>query len=213
MTDLFEIVEGKVIVTTSTGWRVECLPFGDDLMRAGTALAMPDKPEPPTYLLGNPDEDDRQIRVPYTDESINDSSVSAEDTEAWGRYVIARDEYNREVAAIQRQQALMRGRVLVYKATRVLDLPDLKAWAAERENFYGIPTPTDEREALFQFYVSEVSKTSEDSLALMSGVMKATGATEEVLDAFEANFRDSLGPQPGQDAQGDTEGTQEAKAA
>jgi len=207
MSELFEIVNGKVIVTTSTGWRVECLPFGDDLMRAGTALALPDKPQPPTYLLGNPEEDDRQIRVPYTDTSINDSSVPAEDTEAWVEYVVKRNAWQAEVASVQAQQSLMRSRVMVYRATRVLDMPDLKAWAETRENFYGIPTPTDERDILFQFFTGEVAKTQDDILALMAGIMKATGATEEVLDSFEANFRDSLGPQQREDAQGHSEGT------
>ena len=56
MSELFKVVDGRVIVTTSTGWRVECLPYGDDLMRAGTALVLPEKPDPPTYLMGEPDE-------------------------------------------------------------------------------------------------------------------------------------------------------------
>ena len=87
MPKLFEIVDGKVIVTTSTGARVECLPYGDDLMRAGTALTLPDKPQAPTYVLGEPEEGERQIRVPYTATSIDDSSTPPEDTEAWGKYV------------------------------------------------------------------------------------------------------------------------------
>lgn len=204
---LFEIVDGKVIVTTATGWRVECLPYGDDLMRAGTALVLPDAPEPPTYVLGQPEEGERQIRVPYTDTSIEDENTPAEDTEAWGEYLPLRAAYEQEVAAIQEQKFLMRARVMVHKATKILDLPDLHAWAKEQEEFYGIPTPGDDREILSQFFTTEVAKIPDDVMRLMAGILRATGATEEALDQFEDNFRVALGNAQGEDAQADTEGT------
>jgi len=207
---LFEVVEGKVIVTTSTGWRVECLPYGDDFMRAGSALALPEKPEPPTYRMGEPEEGEREIWVPYTEASIADKDTPEEDRAAWAEYIPKRDAYLAEVAAVQYQQELMRGRVLVYRATRVLDLPDLREWARMRNEFYGIPTPGDERELLFQFFTAEVSKTAEDALKLLSGVLRATGISEEVLDRVEGNFRDTMGRTGGQDAQADQEGTSAA---
>lgn len=207
MSELFEIVDGKVIVTTSTGWKVECLPYGDDLMRAGTALVLPDKPEPPTYVLGDPEEGEREFRVPYTDTSIEDENTPAEDTEAWGEYLPLRAAYNREVGVIQMQQSLMRARVMAHRATKILDLPDLSVWAKEREEFYGIPIPTDDRELLYDFFTSEVAKSENDVLILWAGIMRATGTTEEVLDAFESTFRDTLGNPEGEDTQADTEGT------
>jgi len=212
MSKLFEVIDGKVIVTTSTGARVECLPYGDDLMRAGTALTLPEKPEAPTYLLGEPDEDERQIRVPYTATSIDDEKTPAEDTEAWGKYVPLLLAYNLEVAAIEEKQALMRARVMIHKATRVLDQPDLQVWATMQEEFYGIPVPADKNELLIQHFTTEVSKSSEDALLLMAGIMRATGVTEEVLDAFESNFRDQMGDGAGADAEGDQEDAPTAEA-
>lgn len=212
MSKLFEVIDGKVIVTTSTGARVECLPYGDDLMRAGTALTLPEKPEAPTYLLGEPDEDERQIRVPYTATSIDDEKTPAEDTEAWGKYVPLLLAYNLEVAAIEEKQALMRARVMIHKATRVIDQPDLQVWATMQEEFYGIPVPADKNELLIQYFTTEVSKSSEDALLLMAGIMRATGVTEEVLDAFESNFRDQMGDGAGADAEGDQEDAPTAEA-
>ena len=209
---LYEIVVGAVIVTTSTGHRVECLPYGDDLMRAGSALVLPDKPSPPTYPLGEPGEDGTVIRVPYTAQSIDGSDVPAEDTEAWGQYLLAMREYNIQLASVQAQANLMKSRVLIHRATRVLDLPpDLNAWAQERLDFYGIPAPSDEKELLFDYFTSEVSKTLDDVLALMSGIMRATGIQEEVLDRFEDNFRHSMGRAEGDETQEDPEGTPEGE--
>jgi len=205
MTKLFEIVDGKVIVTTSTGAKVECLPYGDDLMRAGTALTLPDKPEPPTYLLGEPEEGERQIYVPYTATSIDDEKTPAEDTAKWAAYVPLLLAYNLEVAAIEEKQALMRARVMIHKATRVIDQPDLHAWGKMQQEFYGIPVPDDENELLIQYFTTEVSKSSEDALLLMAGIMRATGVTEEVLDAFETNFRDQMGNGRGANAEADTD--------
>ena len=136
---LYEIVDGKIIVTTSTGWRVECLPYGDDLMRAGSALAFPEEPQPPRYKVGEPEEGEREVWVPYNEESIQDPNTPVEDKQAWEEYVPLRDAYRTEVGEIQARQTLMRGRVMALRATRVLDAPDLAAWAREREEFYGIP--------------------------------------------------------------------------
>ena len=205
MAKLFEVIDGKVIVTTSTGARVECLPYGDDLMRAGTALAFPEKPEPPTYLLGDPEEDERQIYVPYTATSIDDETTPPEDTQAWAEYVPLLLAYNLEVAAIEEKQALMRARVMIHKATRVIDQPDLQVWAKMQNEFYGIPVPEDDEDLLLQYFTTEVSKSSEDALLLMAGIMRATGVTEEVLDAFESNFRDQVGDGAGTDAEGDSQ--------
>lgn len=199
---MFEMVDGEVVVTTSTGWRVVCLPFGDDLMRAGSALVYPEKPEPPTYRLGEPEEGEREIWVPYTEASIADPDTPEADRQAWAEYLPLRNAYEREVASIQDRQATMRARVMIYRATRVLGQPDLTRWAREREEIYGIPTSGDERELLFQFFTAEVAKTTVDTMRLMAGIMRATGVTEEVLDQFEGNFRRSLGAPEGQDAQG-----------
>lgn len=211
MSKLFEVIDGKVIVTTSTGARVECLPYGDDLMRAGTALIFPDKPDAPTYLLGEPEEGERQIYVPYTATSIDDEKTPAEDTEAWGKYVPLLLAYNLEVAAIEEEKGLMRARVLLHKATQIIDMPDLAAWAKEQEEFYGIPVPDDAEERLLQYFSTEVSKTKDDAMLLMTGILRATGATEEVLDAFEDTFRDTVGDGAGEDAEGDQGDTSAAE--
>ena len=205
MSKLFEIVDGKVIVTTSTGARVECLPYGDDLMRAGTALILPDKPEAPSYLMGEPEEDERQIYVPYTETSIADPSTPPEDLAAWEEYVPKKLAYDLEVKAIEERQGLMRGRVLIHKATRVVGQPDLHEWAKHQAEFYGIPVADDDEDLLLQYFSTEVSKSTDDMLTLMAGVMRATGATEEVLDQFEANFRDQVGDGAGPDAETDSQ--------
>ena len=206
MSKLFEVIDGKVIVTTSTGARVECKPYADDLMRAGTALTLPDKPDAPRYLLGEPEEgEERQIYVPYTETSITDPATPPEDLAAWEEYVPLLLAYGLEVQAIEEKKALMRARVLINKATRVIDQPDLREWAKKQEEFYGIPMPEDNETLLIQYFTTEVSKGKEDALLLMAGVMRATGATEEVLDEFEDIFRDKMGIGAGADAEADPE--------
>ena len=208
MDELFEVENGRVYVTTSTGWRVECLPYGDDLMRAGTALVLPDKPIPPTYIVG---EGEEAIRLPYTAAAIE--GASDVDKLAWDQYVEAMGDYTAIELAVRFQQSLMRSRVMVHKATKVANMPDLKAWAQEREEFYGIPVPQTDRDILFQFFTTDVAKTEDDIMRLMVGIMRATGVSEEVLDAFESNFRNPVGRAEGQDADADTEGTPETTAA
>ena len=209
MSKLFEVIDGKVIVTTSTGARVECLPYADDLMRAGTALTLPEKPEPPTYLMGEPEEGERQIYVPYTATSIADTSKppSEEDLAAWEVYSVDLLAYELEVKAIEEKQGLMRGMVLIDLATRVIDQPDLSVWAKRREDRYGIPSPEDEEDLPLYYFSTAVSKSSDDMLLLMAGVMRASGATEEALDQFEINFRDKVGDSRGEDAEADPEPT------
>jgi len=188
---MYEINDkGEVIVTTTTGYKVKCLPYGDDMMSAGSALVLPEKPNPPTYEIG---EGEDAVRVPYTPDSIDDESVSAEDTELWGQYLIKLQEYKRQMQVIETQKAVMRGRVMVYRATEIVDLPDLDEWAKEREEFYGIAVSEDPKERLFQFYTSEVATGTENIVAIMTGIMRATGYAEEVLDSFEDSFRDSMG--------------------
>jgi hypothetical protein len=208
--EFYHIAGGKVVVTTSTGWAVECLPYADQLNLVGTSLTLPEgleEPQPPRYeLRGEFVEGDTR---PYDEESIKDAPE--EDQEAWEQYLIDKAEYDAEVSALDTRIALLRARFMALKATRVVDQPDLQEWKREQEEEWGIPRPDDPNDLKFEFFLSEVVRGTEtditgepaDATKLMLGIARASGMDREALDAVEERFRYSLGIGEGQDAETD----------
>lgn len=182
--------DGKVYVTTSTGVVVQCLPYFNELMIAGSALAYPDEPPVPTYALKDADGD--EYAIPYTQEAVDDPKTPAEDRERWAAYLQLRDAYEIERAKVKRQKDEKQIRLLALKATRLVDV-DLDAWAREYREDYGIATPDDPKERLLAYFSTEVIKEPLDGARLFAGIARASGMTEAQLDAIEDQFRRPLG--------------------
>ena len=133
---MYQIQDGRVYVTTSTGAKVECLPYGDLLVRAGSTLIPPEMPTPPTYTMTDGDGEER--RIAYSEKSIQDSSTPDEDKAAWASYLDQMAAYQTELAALEARRNLQRVNIMALKAVRVVGQPDLEIWAKEMEDLFGI---------------------------------------------------------------------------
>ncbi|MHC4413449.1 MAG: hypothetical protein ACYSW6_10870 [Planctomycetota bacterium] len=191
----YTVENGRVYTLISGRWKVECLPYMDDIMRAGSALLIPDAPEIPTYTFIDADGDTETKE--YTQAAIDDPNTPEEDREKWAVYLVEKAAYDIDVGAIKSQQAQMKARVFAYRALR-------NEWAKEREEFYGIPVPDDEKDRKMAFVLLEVGRDEMNAIRISAGCAKAQGVDQEVLDLIEERFRNPLGESEGQDAQTDT---------
>ena len=188
MPTFYELRDGKVYVTTSTGIEVQCLPFWNEVMMAGSALSFPDEPQVPIYIMT--DADQEIVERPYNQEAIDDPKTPEEDRVEWAAYLELKDQYEQDKAKVRYKQEMMRTRVLAIKATRVKGL-DLDAWANEHLEMYGIEIPEDDR--MIYWFASEVVKVELDGAKIMAGIARASGMTTDQLDSIEELFPDPLG--------------------
>ena len=197
MSTLYEVEsDGTVVVTTASGWQVECQPVADLLLRAGQTLTEPDAPEPPTYTVtGAGGETEERT---YDQEAADDPKTPAEDREKWGAYLEAKAAYDAEMAAIAAKRNEMRGRFMALRGVQVRGLPaDLESWAAEQRALFGFEIEDGDlphAAALrLAFIDNEVIRTQADGARVTAGIMRASGLAQEALDSVEATFLDSLG--------------------
>jgi len=209
MSDFYEEKDGKVIITTSTDWQVECLPMADQLIRVGSAVEGPPEPVVPTYTaIGFGDEPEQLLM----DQAVaDDPATTEEDKLKWADYLLAKIEYDREMDAIEAELGLMRMRFMALKSTRIIDMPDLDEWAAEQLEEWGILVSSEPKTRKYEFFTAEVVKTLEDGAKLSAGILKASGLSTEVLDQVEVIFRNQMGWQEGQNTQADPKDSQEAQ--
>jgi hypothetical protein len=209
MSKFYEIEDGHVYVTTSTGARVECLAMGDQLMRVGTAILDPTEPTVPTYTAVSVEGGTEDF--PHNEKSIQDPKTPDEDRAAWAEYLVAKADHDAKAAANESRRATLRVRFMALRATRVVGQPDLEEWAREQEEEWAIPVPDGETDRLLFYWTTEAVKTQEDGYKVFNGVMAATGLDEEVLDQVEEMFRNSLGRPNGTDAAQDTGDAEEGE--
>jgi len=207
----YTIEDGSVIVTVSTGVRLKCLPYWNEVIMAGSALSFPDKPDAPTYTMIDADKD--EFEIPYTQEAIDDPKTPDEDKALWAEYLDQMAEYDSEVMQIRGQKELMRTRVMSLKATEFADPFDLDAWAEEQRDYYGIPAPKDPRDLRLYYFASEVVKVELDGAKIMAGIARASGMTEDQLDSIEELFPDPLGRAERADPENNQETTPSEKPA
>lgn len=189
MSDLYTIENGHVIVTTVTGYRVECLTYGAELMRIGSGVTRPVEPSVPFYKMGS--EDDPEYAE--MDQSVaDDPATSDEERAAWNQYLSDQIAYDSEMAAIEERIAEARTEFIMTRCTRILDMPDLDKWAQEQREKWLIHIPEDPDEQYRQFYSMEAVK-QQDASAIYIGILAASGLTQEALDQAEAIFRNSVG--------------------
>jgi hypothetical protein len=197
--------DGRVIVTTSRGHRVECLPIATMLDEL-SAEYNEKMPSPPTHQIS--DVTGTTIDVPYTEESISKlADVPEADKEAWAKYL-------EEKAVLEAELAERRIRVIATRGIKVIDMPAEETWIAEHE-FLGYTVPDAPLPRLYHYVKTEVLGTKEDGIKVTAGIYRASGLDEEVLNQIEASFRASRGKQKREDAGTDTEdsGTDESGQA
>jgi len=109
--------DGAIVVTTSSGWEVECQPVADLLLRVGQNLVEPEPPTVPTYTVtGAGGETDQR---PYDQEAIDDPSTPDEDRERWAAYLDARADYDAEMDRVETRRNEMRGRFMALRGAKI----------------------------------------------------------------------------------------------
>lgn len=185
---------GKVIVATSRGQRVECLPIATmiDEIRATYEARIP---PPPTYTITGAGGD--EVEADHTEDTIADEATSEEDKAAWAEYKVQELKIRAEM-----NERIMRA--VAVKGIHVLDMPPEKEWLAEHE-FLGLEVPEPSHERLYHYIKTEVLGTMEDGINITAGIYRASGLDEEVLTRIEDSFRAPVGEDDGQNAGTDTE--------
>lgn len=192
----------KVIVTTSRGVKIECLPIFtmlDGLQEEEQAKLMLELevPLPVTYTFT--DVAGEETTKEHDATSIADPKTPDEDREAFER--------RRSLLAVVEAAAPARAaersmRIIATRGIRVLNMPPEKKWIAEHK-WLGYDVPDDPRERAYHYFSKEVVGTQEDGLILMAGIGRASGLDEEVLRQVEAGFQSEVGRSEGPDPSGD----------
>jgi hypothetical protein len=189
--------DGRVVVETTRGVEVECLPVADALdAQAENIRAGIEWPEEPTRTIR--DVAGSEMTEPLTEAYIGSGQATDEEKEAWAEYQIAQAE-----AQSQFSERLNEGRVrfIAVKGVRWDDELE-KTWTEDAE-WLGMTVPDDSRERALHFFRSEVLGNIGDLYTILLAIYRASGYDEEVLDAVEASFRSEVGqPDEGPDAGG-----------
>lgn len=201
----------RIIVTTSRGHRLVCLPVAtmlDGIDEEELARAMVDVPPIPTYTVEGVSGDTQEFE--YDQEGIDDPSTPEGDREAWTAYQAKLAEAQ-ALAATRSNDRLLR--VLAVSGTVDLDREPDDVWVPRHE-YLGWTVPDSPYERTFHYFRREAIGSLEDGYNLMAGVSAASGLSREVLAQIEARFRSEMGladavPDPGEaEGEGKTEGAQ-----
>jgi len=192
--------DGRVVVTTSRGVEIECLPIADAIeAQEENARAGIEWPEVPTRTIT--DVAGSEMVKPLTEEYVEKSGQATEEqVEAW-------DEYRIALAGAEAtfRERFNEGRVRLIAAKGVRwDAKLEETWIEEAE-WMGMAVPEDPRERKLYFFRFEVMGNIGDLYTILFGIYRASGYDEEVLDEMEASFRTDMGqPDEEPDAGGDT---------
>lgn len=183
--------EGKVVIKTSRGVEVECLPIADALdAQEQNIRASVEWPEEPTRTIT--DVAGSEMTEPLSEEYLKSEQATDEQKEEWAEYQAAQAEAEAEFS-----DKINEGRVRIIAVKGVRwDAKLEKAWAGDHD-FMGMTVPDDPRERQLHFFRSEVLGNIGDLYTILLGIYQASGYDEEVLDAVEASFRTEMG-KPGE---------------
>ena len=208
MSKLYHVEEdGTVIVTTASGWEVECQPVTRLLLRVGQNLVEPESPEIPMYtVVGAGDEEQERA---YDQAAIDDPKTPDKDRAKWAVYLKQKTAYDAKMESIETQRNEMRGRFMALRGIKVRGLPsDLENWAEGQSALYGFEIADDglpHHLALrLAFIDNEVIHTEIDGGKVTAGIMYASGLAQEALDAVESTFLDQMGHRNGANTERDT---------
>jgi hypothetical protein len=184
---------GRVFTRLSLGAIVECLPVADRLLRVGEIFSPPPAVLlPPTYVIKDVtgDEETRD----HDEVSIADPKTTDEERAAWANYLERKAVYDGKVAEAERRKNAARGEFIALKGIRLVDSPDLEAWAEEQRERWGIGVDASAPGGLPLQYVSaEVIRTEDDGRRVTLGIFRASGLEKEALDTVESTFRREMG--------------------
>lgn len=168
---------GENSFTTSRGVLIHFLGIAT-LIEALRASQEAKKPKPPSYevkTLGG-----------AVEQHVHDATTleTAEDKTNWAAY-------QQQLTAWEKQSEKDLMRLLMLRGIE-LKFPDDTLWEQEHK-FIGLDVPTDPMEKRLHYIETEVLGGVADYEALMLGVMRISGVTEEKLSQVEASFRGMLG--------------------
>ena len=207
MSELYRVEQnGAIVVTTASGWEVECQPVADLLLRVGQNLVEPELPDVPTYVVTGAG-GETETRT-YDQEAIDDPKTPDEDREAWATYLDEKAAYDAAMEAVEQKRNELRGRFMALRGVKVRGLPgDLETWANEQRTLFGFEIEDDglpHSAALLLAYIDQhIIRTQADGAKVTAGIMRASGLAQEALDSVEATFLDSLGQAGRANAEGD----------
>lgn len=165
--------------TTSQGFKIEFLPIPQAIRKFHTTHP---EPQPPTYTVtlatGGTEEH------PHTEQTIETDDEKA----AWQNYLRALSEYNEKFL-----------RICLVKGVRVH--AEMDEWLAEQAALE-IPVAENPTERKIEWILDRILIDKNDYEAVMMGVMRASGAPEELMTQIESLFRGEMG-EPGRDATGE----------
>ena len=190
--------ENRVIVTTSRGVDVECLPVAEmfdaqeESLRAGVEW-----PEKPVHVIT--DVAGSQIEQALTQEWVGSGQASDEETEAWEEYLVAQTRAQAEYEG-KRDEALPR--LLAYKGIRLVNESLTEKWTEDHE-WMGFTVPDDPRERMLHFLRTEIlGNAGNDMIEIMLGIYRASGADPDLMREAEIFFRSQVGRAAGDAAEG-----------
>lgn len=197
-----------IVVTTSRGVEVECLPVGIELeSQEANIRESVDWPEKPTRVMT--DVGGSEVDIELSRDYVESDRATEEQKAAWDAYW---EDLARAEAEFQGKLNEAQPRLIAYKGVRLADPSLADKWAEDHE-WLGMEVPQDERERSLHFLRTEIlGDPVEDMTAIMVGIYRASGFDEEVLAEFEANFRPQMG-RPGRAAAGDDTGDPAAAGA
>lgn len=184
--------DSAVVVTTSRGKRVECLPITPmlDELQAEYDEKMPPAP---THTIT--DVAGSSIEIPYTDKTIE--NAPDDDKERWAKYI-------EEKSAVESELNERRVRIIATRGIRIIGMPPDDEWVKEHK-FLGYDVPDGKLQRLYHYVKTEVIGTRDDGYKISVGIHRASGIDKEVLDKLEASFRGASGGPKGKDAKSSTQ--------
>jgi hypothetical protein len=185
----WRVVDGnKVLVTTSRGVTVECLPIASTIEtheeNIRGSIEWPDHPvRIITDVAGS--EKEKLLSTEY----IKSGYATEEETEAWEAYQV---EQIRAQAEFDERYQIGVTRLLAVEGIELVDV-DEDAWI-KRHKWLNMTVPDDPDERALHFFRTEILGNIEDDFAaIMAGITLASGGDEELIRAAEASFRSEMG--------------------
>jgi hypothetical protein len=192
------VEENKVVVTTSRGVQVECLPVAEMFDAQEESLrASVEWPAKPAHTIT--DVAGSEIEQALTQKWVDSGQASDEEVEAWDEYLVAQAQAQAEYEG-KRDEALPR--LLAYKGVRLVDESLTEKWTEDHQ-WMGFTVPDDPRERMLHFLRTEIlGNAGNDMVEIMLGIYRASGADPDLMKEAEVFFRGKVGGAAGDAAEG-----------
>lgn len=138
-----------------------------------------------------PDVPTRQVKLDldgfeptFQTEHLSEGDLqTAEEEKQWKEYVEERD-----AVLSKRQNNFMKA---IFDKGTTIDIGDIEAWK-EDLLYYELPIPTNPRDMKVEYIQTEVVKSADDMVGIITGVLGKSGVPQEELESVRASFRDSI---------------------